>query len=284
MYKVQMSSTASVQLSGLLYNASFRTVPLRKGWNWMGYPVAKTMTPAEALAKLEAEEGDVIIGQDGMAQYSDGQWTGTLTELKPGQGYMYRSVSDKNLFLNATAQSSSRRNNAQITMHNTQLPEGWTVDKRRYPNVMGVVAQVCQNGAAVDSDEWTVGAFCGDECRGLAQPIDDVLMMNVFGRGGEQITFRVIHRESGELVGVSEPVEFRADLLGTMRQPYELNIGKVTGIVENERIRNGENEEMYDLQGRRVKPQTSNLNSQTSKGVYIVTDGKKSQTQKVVRK
>ena len=278
MYKVQMDEAAQVQLSGLLFNAAFRSIPLREGWNWMGYPVAKTMTPTEALAKLEAEEGDVIIGQDGMAQYSDGKWTGTLTEMQPGQGYMYRSVSDKNVFLNATAQSSSRRAQSAAAGVWRSMPEGWTVDKRRYPNVMGAVIQLCQDGVAVDAGEWLVGAFCGDECRGVAQMVDDVLMMNIYGQGGEQLTFRVVHRESGELVGISEQETFRADLLGSIHQPYELNMGQLTGIVENEEMRNGGNEKwMYDLQGRKVKPQTA-------KGVYIVTDGNKSRTQKVVRK
>ena len=278
MYKVQMDEAAQVQLSGLLFNAAFRSIPLREGWNWMGYPVAKTMTPTEALAKLEAEEGDAIIGQDGMAQYSDGKWTGTLTEMQPGQGYMYRSVSDKNVFLNATAQSSSRRAQSAVAGVRRSMPEGWTVDKRRYPNVMGAVIQLCQDGVAVDAGEWLVGAFCGDECRGVAQMVDDVLMMNIYGQGGELLTFRVVHRESGELVGISEQETFRADLLGSIHQPYELNMGQLTGIVENEEMRNGGNEKwMYDLQGRKVKPQTA-------KGVYIVTDGNKSRTQKVVKK
>ena len=278
MYKVQMSSAASVQLSGLLYNASFRTVPLRKGWNWMGYPVAKTMTPAEALAKLEAEENDALIGQDGMAQYSGGQWTGTLTTMQPGQGYMYRSASDKELFLNATAQASSRSNFAQSIVPNPPTPEDWTVDKRRYPNVMGIVADLYRNGQKEDADEWTVGAFAGEECRGVAQNVDGRLMMNVYGQGGEQIVFRAMYRESGEVVAISEQEAFRADLLGSVSEPYQLTIGAVTGIVDNEGMRNEENEKwLYDLQGRRV-------NSQTSKGIYIVTDGKKSRTQKVVKK
>lgn len=277
MYKVQMSSTANVQLSGLLYNASFRTVPLRKGWNWMGYPVAKTMTPTEALAKLEAEEDDALIGQDGMAQYSGGQWTGTLTTLQPGQGYMYRSASDKELFLNATAQASSRSNFAQSIVPNPPTPEDWTVDKHRYPNVMGIVADLYRNGQKEDANDWTVGAFAGEECRGVAQNVDGRLMMNVYGQGGEQIVFRAMYRESGEVVPISEQEAFRADLLGSVSEPYQLTIGTVTGIVDNERMRTGENEERaYDLQGRRVK-------SQTSKGIYIVTDGKKSRTQKVVK-
>lgn len=279
MYKVQMAESAEVQLSGLLFNAAFRSIPVRKGWNWIGYPVARIMTVAEALAKTEAEEGDALIGRDGLAAYSDGQWMGTLTEMQPGKGYMYRSVSDKNLFLNATAQASSRRANVSGFRFQVSCPDDWTVDMSRYPNVMGVVAELRKRGETVDPEEWLVAAFSDDECRGLAQAANGVLMMNVFGRSGEVITFRALHRESGEIVAICEQEAFRADLLGSMRQPYTLTMGELTGIVD---IKPGkvsiDDASVFDLQGRKV-----NVN-QKAKGVYIMTDGKKSRTQKVVRK
>lgn len=278
MYKVQMTEASEVQLSGLLFNAAFRSIPLLAGWNWIGYPVANTMAVSEAMAKFEAEEGDALIGHDGLATFTDGQWTGTLTEMTPGRGYMYRSMSDKNLFLNATAQASSRRSNAKFTIHNAQLPEGWTVDKSRYPSVMGVMAELRQKGEIADADEWLLAAFCGDECRGIAQTVNGVLMINVLGHNGEAITFRALHRESGEIVAISEQEPFRADLLGSMRQPYQLTMGELTGISEIEMLRKGGNEDVYDMQGRKVDA------DHTAKGVYIVTDGKNSGTQKVVKK
>lgn len=278
MYKLQMSEAANVQLSGRLFNAGFRSIPLYEGWNWIGYPVANVMTPAEALSKLEAEEGDFIIGQDGMATFSDGQWTGTLTEMQPGLGYMYRSASNKNLFYNATAQASARQ------MAKRRAAEVWTVDKRKYPNVMAVVANLCQNGVTADADEWLLAAFCGDECRGVASTVNGVLMMNVYGTGSEPISFYAMNRETEEVMQATETEEFRTDVLGSMQHPYELHIGEVTGIVE---IDNGKltiDNSVYDLQGRRIGEKLSAINAQLKKGIYIVTDGKNTKTQKVVRK
>ena len=279
MYKIQTSETGEIQLSGLLFNAAFRSVPLYEGWNWLGYPVAHTMTPTEALAKLEAEEGDALIGQDGLATFSDGQWTGTLTELVPGQGYLYRSTSTKNLFLNATAQASRRMVNQQKTIGNTDTPETWTVDKRKYPNIMGIVASLCQNGEPVaDAEEWLLGAFSGGECRGLAQTVGGQLMMNVYGQGGEAITFFVMHRESGEILAVSESMTFCTDLIGTIRQPFILNMSVLTGITDAQRNDRLNADHVYDLQGRRVD------GNHGGKGVYIVTDENHSRTQKAVRR
>ena len=281
MYKLQMDGPLTVQLSGRLFNAGFRAVPLYEGWNWMGYPVARTMTPAEALAKLEAEEGDMLIGQDGMATYSDGQWTGTLMEMNPGQGYMFRSQSDKNLFLNATAQASSRRANSP---RRSSLPDDWTVNKRKYPNVMGMIAQLWHDDALADSGEWQLGAFCGDECRGVAQTVGDgepdqtVLMMNVYGTGSEPISFRVMNRETGEVLDAAEQESFRADVIGSMQQPYALHIGEKTGVRNVANDTQQTQQATYDLQGRRVEA------GQTAKGIYVVTDGRKNKTQKVVKR
>ena len=279
MYKVQMAEAMQVQLSGRLFNAGFRSIPLYQGWNWIGYPASNVMTPAEALAKLEAEEGDMIIGQDGMATYTDGAWTGTLLELQPGQGYMYRSVSDKNLFYNATAQASAR----QMTLRRGAA-DTWSVNKRKYPNVMGVIATLQQNGMEADVDEWLVAAFCGDECRGVAQTVNGILMMSVCGNGSEQITFYAMNRDTEEVMQAQETEDFRADVLGTMTQPYRLSIDEATGIKTIGLSQPGAGTAVYDLQGRRIGETLSSINAQLRKGVYIVTDGRKRVTQKVVRK
>ena len=278
MYKVQMAEADEVQLTGKLFNATLRAVPLYEGWNWLGYPVANTMTPAEALQKLEAEEGDFLIGQDGMVTYSEGHWTGTLTEMVPGLGYMYRSGSDKNLFYNATAQASSRRvQSSQSTVHSSEMPEGWTVNKRKYPNVMGVIAQLWHEDNMANSDEWLLGAFCGDECRGIAKAVDGALMMNVYGQGGEQIEFHAMNYETGELLIAVEQEPFRADVVGTMNSPYQMHIGEATGIAGNNAGSTSDSR-YYDLQGRKVE------NGQMRKGLYIVTGSNRNKTQKVVKK
>ena len=192
---------------------------------------------------------------------------------------MFRSMSNKSLFLNATAQASSRKVGGAQSVVAPQYPDNWTVDKRRYPNVMGLVAELMQDGEPVgDHNEWLLAAFCGNECRGLAQTVAGRLMMNVYGQGGEKITFLVMHRESGEILSISESEEFGAGLLGSVRQPRQLNMGMVTGIVSLDNERLSDNDDVYDLQGRKVDA------GQSQKGVYIVTDSKNGETQKVVRK
>ena len=282
-YKVEADNTYNCMFGGSLYD-SLSPITLKKGWNWIGYPMAHTMAPSEALAIAESEEGELLIGQDGMAVYSDGQWTGTLTEMVPGQGFMYRSASDKNLFYNAMAQASSRRSKAQYSSYNLQsaIPDDWRVDKHRYPNVMGVIAQLWIDQTLADAGDWILGAFSADECRGIAMAIDGngtseaVLMMNVYGSGGEPITFCVVNRETGEVLQAIEQEPFRADVVGTMSQPYALHIGTVTGVQTA--AADARHAAVYDLQGRRVD------GVQAGKGIYVVSGGKRSRAQKIVKK
>lgn len=259
MYKVQMVEADELLLSGMLFNAAFRSVPLRQGWNWIGYPVANAMSVGEALSKLEAEEGDAIISQDGIAIYSNGHWTGTLSTMYPGIGYMYRSVSDKNLFLNASAQYSARK----IRAVGVEQKPTWNTDKRSYPDVMGFIADLYQNESMANCDDYAVGAFCNDECRGIAQISDGHLMMNVYGEKGDVITFRALHRESGEVLNIAEEVPLCSDLFGTIQKPYELHIGNYTGIILTDSYKNSNNTVVYDVQGRKIDK------SRMKKGVYV---------------
>ena len=278
MYKIQVNNPQTIQLSGSLFNSAFRSIPLYQGWNWIGYPVANAMTPTEALAKLEAEEGDFLIGQDGFVTFSDGQWTGTLLVLTPGLGYIYRSASDKNLYYNVTAQASARRTDK------SRAVDSWTVDKHKYPNVMAVTAQLYKDGIALDANEWLIAAFCGDECRGVASIINGLFMMNVYGTYSESIQFYVMNRVTEEVLIVTSTESFRADILGTISEPYNLDIGNNTGIrMISDTSKHGY-DAVYDLQGRRVKDKMSAINAQLQKGIYVVTDSKNTKPRKVVIK
>ena len=273
MYKVQATEASGIQLSGLLFNAAFRSIPLAKGWNWIGYPVVNVMSVSEALTKLKADEDDAIMSQDGIALFSDGNWTGTLTTMTPGIGYMYRSGSDKSFFLNASAQASARK--IEATPKSGGM--AWTADKRKYRNVMGLIGHLYKDESLESNDDWIVGAFCNDECRGIAQDVDGHLMMNVFGEDGETIVFRAMRLTTGEILPIVEEVPMCSDLLGNFHSPYDLHIGSKTGIVSTEHYQPTNNEDVYDVQGRKVDK------SRMNKGVYVIVNDHQKQIQKVIK-
>lgn len=227
LYKVEMSNSDNIQLSGLLFNSALKPVPLVQGWNWMGYPMPGAMSVNEALVLLEADEDDCIVGQDGSAIYNDGLWRGTLTTLEPGKGYLLKVNSDKSLRFN-TSRSSVRLHAPAVTGQNEELP--WTVDIHRYPSVTPVIADLWDGSTLTSSVGYALAAFVGDECRGIASEVNGRWMMNVYGIGGETVTFKALDRSTGLVHDVTETQSFTADLLGTMAMPLQLHIADGAGL------------------------------------------------------
>ena len=86
-------ATMAVLLLAAMTTGRAQNVPinLEQGWNWISYPRSEPMTIEEALSDFTPAEGDIIKSQTGMSQYQNGTWTGSLSTLVPGTGYMYRS-------------------------------------------------------------------------------------------------------------------------------------------------------------------------------------------------
>ena len=92
MYKIAAQTTDPITLTGL--PATSATINILPGYNWFGYTGRGGLTIAEALGDFEPAQGDQIIGQEGTATYNNG-WSGTLTSLVPGKGYVYHSTTNE---------------------------------------------------------------------------------------------------------------------------------------------------------------------------------------------
>ena len=68
-------------------------VNLNSGWNWISYPRSQAMSLEAAMEGFTPTAGDMIKGMSSSCTYQNGQWQGSLTELVPGEGYMYYSAS-----------------------------------------------------------------------------------------------------------------------------------------------------------------------------------------------
>ena len=80
------------------------TVTLLPGWTWISYTRADTLDIATAMGSFTPAEGDMIKSQYGFTIYSNGQWSGGLTEFVPGLGYMYNSKRLSPVILSFNAQ------------------------------------------------------------------------------------------------------------------------------------------------------------------------------------
>ena len=90
MVRIRTSATCDLTVSGTRPDVIY--VTLASGYNWMGFAATETMDVAEVFAAINPVEGDKIISQDeGFAIFNGEAWVGTLTNLHPGQGYVYIS-------------------------------------------------------------------------------------------------------------------------------------------------------------------------------------------------
>ncbi len=91
MYRIKTQEASTITLTGAPVNqVSINILP---GYNWFGYTGLANLTLANALDNFTPNENDQIIGQEGTATFSNGQWSGTLSSLEPGKGYIYYSTS-----------------------------------------------------------------------------------------------------------------------------------------------------------------------------------------------
>ena len=261
--KVNATEETTIRLSGEMYNPLSSNITLSEGWNWLGYPMNQEMTLDEAFAYLNAEEGDYITSlSGGFSQFANGKWNGVLETMAPGEGYLFKSASDKSfIYYDASVSKARAHYGHRLALY--QAP--WNLNKNRYPNMMCITAELMVGEENAVPDSYFVGAFAGNECRGIGKYVDGVLYLSVYGNGNEKINFVAVDRETEEEFEVSETLTFVADVVGSVNAPFYLHINGATGIEDIESTTSTEN--IYNIQGQK-------MNSITQGGIYIV-NGKK---------
>ncbi len=227
-YKVLMPATRTLALSGVLYDMSTTSIMLREGWNTIGYPMPYAMSVAQALENTEVDEYDCIVGRDGFAIYTSGEWLGSLACLEPGKGYLYCVERDKEITLNHTAKQSN------FAHKNGDDGNPWHCDRYKYPDVMPMVIEIQEDGKRTDAEDYYIAAFCGTECRGVARLSDNCLTMNVYGSGGEPITFYVNKKATSGVRTFENQLPFIPEVKGDYIAPYILDLDESSGALLQE--------------------------------------------------
>ena len=223
-YKIKMNSQADITLRGKLFDVK-ETVSLQQGWNWMGCPLYNATTIEAALSDYTPTEGDAIIGLDAFATYEDGKWEGTLTSLSPGQAYMVKCGTAQSFHWNSLSAPTSRTRRYKAPVAEVSADAPWNVDIHAHPNVTSIIATLDINDAPASNGNYTIGAFCGDECRGVAQHLNGLLYLNIHGDGGEQITFRLIDEEGQQHQIAQTLVHSTETVWGSRKEPFRFTLG-----------------------------------------------------------
>ncbi len=263
--KVFTDGTAELEFDGEIFNPKNDAVVLSKGWNWMGYPLDKEMTLTEALANLTPEEGDIITNlESGYSIYEKGTWTGNLQTMVPGQGYQYKSMSGNKFYYNNVrlcATETTKTREAVVT------PELWNVDCHAHPSLMCLTADLFDKAGNIVNGAYTVGAFAGEECRGIASCINGVLFLTIHGgtTDDERIQLRAVDNATGETFNICEDFTFSSDAQGTLHNRVRLTLSVPTGI--SNASSDAASKDIYSVNGVKVKEPDTN-------GIFIIGNRK----------
>ena len=236
-YKIKVKEEEPGLLNLRIYPGGYEDMrPYRQivpMWNWLGNPYQYDHDINSVFSTEDANAnnfnvGDRIVSKDnGFAEYNGEKWTGTLTTLHAGLGYMYFNAASDTI--NMELKYEWNMPQGTPVMNAPQHKQSvWTYNSAPFADNMTIVADL---GNDYSAERFTVGAFVGDECRGEGEMIDGKCFITVHADKGETISFKLYDAVSGEMRTINEQMPF-AKMAGSLRAPQRLTVGGiVTGIT-----------------------------------------------------
>lgn len=234
MYMVQTSSAIDFSLSGVPVNASQLNIDLSSNWNWIGYPLTSTQSVVSSLSQLEPDDGDLLKSISQFAVYDgDDGWFGSLNNMNPGWGYMYRAQRSHSF-----KYSESRGCVAEEVVGATN----WKANFHTFADNMSIVALVFLDYKELRSDNYEVAAFNNSTCLGSTRLLYNArrdcyyALLPVLGEEGMGVTFKLYSADEGvEYSGQADETCIFAinAVLGSLDNPMALHFGTTTDLQEN---------------------------------------------------
>ena len=232
MYVVNTTQDHAMKLKGQPAAPELTSIEIKTGWNWISYIPSFNASVKNALAGLNATDGEQIKGQVGYATYSTiNGWIGSLTHMQAGKGYMYHSN-------NATAQnfvypSAVSQQSKAYRVASNDIETKWNGNNSKYASSMTITAAVLNNNVQLRSDKIEVAAFCGAECRGSimlqnVESLDEYLgFLMIYGENNEEISLRVYNHENNEeMIANNANLVYTTDAIyGSPDKPYQISLG-----------------------------------------------------------
>lgn len=235
-------------------------LPMFAGWNWIGYLPQTPLPINEALASLNATQGDIIKGQLSFAQYFNGPgWVGDLQFMDAPNGYLLKlahadTLSYPNVSNLIGKLSSGRTRHGTDETSKTTVGESqsqtryWQVDPTKYEHTMNMIGIVSADntGSNLLEEGDEVAAFVGQEIRGSAKPIyipaleSYLLFMTIYANGdGEPLNFKYYDGSENSVHTVLENKVFDINsVIGSVDRPEVLHLMETTGTIDQDKTDN----------------------------------------------
>ena len=233
MYKIKTEGSVVFDLGTDVSAISASDLPTTvKGYTWLGYPhqIDQPLTALASALASTAEDGDLILGKDNFAEFSGGSWVAADGfTFKAGKGYMYYTQGNGGKSVNwGTPDPSAAKayDGTFFAKSNAPRMKIWEYDNSRFADNMPIVAILSD----IDNlEDYSVGAFVGDECRGEGHVVaGKYLFINVAGVGGETVTFKLYNKLDGTYSDLDNTLTYGGKA-GSLKNPIALH-GGTTGI------------------------------------------------------
>lgn len=248
-YKLKMASTATpATLTQGRYVAGY-SVTLDGDWTWVGCPYYYDRLISNVRPKGAAEGMVIVTKENGSAEYDGTTWKGDLKVLRSGEGLMVYNPTAEACTLTFTPESLLPQGNQAAPARAAQVSP-WHYDASRFMNNTTIVATLLDEEL---SDDWSVGVFVGDECRGEGHYVDGLFFITAHTERGEAVSLRLCHEPTGRQMAIDGTITTNQMRLGSLSQPVVLHSQELALSVHGaEPELRGASCEVRDLTGRRV--------------------------------
>lgn len=227
-YKVETSASTGLTLDAAPIDTGNFECELQQGWNWIPYIPTIGMSVEEAFSSFVPNERDVLKSKTEFSVFENGKWTGSLNEMVPNAGYMYYSRKPSTLRFSPSLAVVSRDRVEALP----EISALWNYNESSYADNMTVVAELRADSGPVMEGAFTVGAFCGEECRGIGEYVAGKLFLTIHGAPGDAISFKAFENAVGQERAINEKLNFSEEPLGTPAEPFALSLATSSGIEE----------------------------------------------------
>ncbi len=238
-YRWKSSTIDTLVITGVEVDPSIRPIHLDSGWNWIGFESQRNLSVIEAFSSLNATNGDWVSSQTQFAIYDANiGWVGSLSTMLPNKGYMYKSAAVRDFAYPRSAMFSKTE-----AVANKYQSKYFSYNPEQFENTMSVVLDPGICNEALSTGRLSVGAFVGNEIRGITKPTrltngKNLYFLNISSnKNAEEITFKLLDEQTGATIDLDGKVVFgNGNLLGTLVMPFQT---QTTSDVKCEDYYNG---------------------------------------------
>lgn len=242
MYRAKISNAQKILATGNPVSLASSTFSLTENWNGLPYVANRNLSINEALAYLDASNGDQIKSQSQFAIY-DGvtrKWKGNLTTMNVGEGYMIKTARAQNFRypdyanqVNTLSENVLSTNSAKVVGEDEDMlgdaivdskPVAMSLNLYKYAETMNVVAELPKE---FDTAEFYNSAT--NEVVSLSQTVTmnkkKFLFTTLYADKTENIKVRLI--KDGIATEASNVITFASNqLVGSLQEPYQFKFVK----------------------------------------------------------